>query len=108
MWAFGLAALCVAGAPGARAGEQDKYIETSSTVVKYGDLNLQNPAGAEELFRRIQRAANKVCWDATDLRVLNDIALRDCVERAVAKAVSEVNDRHLTALYEKRTNKAVG
>jgi UrcA family protein len=106
LWAFGLAALCVAGIPGAHAN--DKYIEGRSTVVKFADLNLRSPAGAEELFRRIQRAANTVCWDAQDFHVLNDIARRECVERAVAKAVKDVNNQHLTALYARKTNKALG
>lgn len=108
--AFGIAALCVAGMPGAHANDKDKgkYIEGSSTVVKFGDLNLQNPAGVEALYRRIQGAANRVCGDARDIKVLNDIARRECVETAVAKAVRDVNNRNLTALYVRKTIKALG
>ncbi len=40
-----------------------------------------------------------MCWDARDIRVLNDIARRECVEKAVAKAVNDVNKPHLNALY---------
>ena len=106
--AFGVAALCVAGLPSAHATDQDKYVEGTSTTVKFGDLNLQNPAGTEALYRRIQRAANKVCGDTRDIHNLNDFARRECVERAVAKAVSDVNNRSLTALYTRKTNKALG
>jgi UrcA family protein len=106
--AFGIAALCVAGLPGAHANEKNKLIEGNSAVVKFGDLNLQNPAGAETLYRRIQHAAEKVCGDTRDIHVLNDIARRECVERAVAKAVNDVNKPFLTALYERKTNKALG
>jgi len=106
--AFGIAALCVAGLPGAHANEKDKLIEGRSAIVKFADLNLQNPAGAEELYRRIQRAATKVCWDSRDIHVLNDIASRKCVEAAVAKAVNDVNKPFLTALYERKTSKALG
>jgi UrcA family protein len=106
--AFGLAALCVAGLPGAHAGDKNNLVEGRSTIVKFSDLNLQDPAGAEELYRRIQRAAQKVCWDTQDYHVLKDIARRDCIERAVAKAVSDVNKPHLNALYARKTNKALG
>jgi UrcA family protein len=108
--AIGIAALCVGGLPTVHANDKDqgKYIEGQSAVVKFGDLNLQNPDGVEALYRRIQRAAEKVCWDTRDIHVLNDIAKRNCKERAVAKAVSDVNNGHLTALYTRKTNKALG
>jgi UrcA family protein len=98
----------VAATPGAHANDKDKIVEGNSTVVKFGDLNLQSTDGAEALYRRIQRAANKVCWDSRDIHVLNDTARRDCVERAVAKAVSDVDNRHLTALYTRKSHKALG
>jgi UrcA family protein len=108
--AFGIATLCVGGLPAAHADDEDngKYIEGSSAVVKFGDLNLQNPDGVEALYKRIQRAANKVCGDPRDIHTFPDLARRECVERAVAKAVSDVNNRHLTALYTRKTNKALG
>ncbi|MEJ0038765.1 MAG: UrcA family protein [Gammaproteobacteria bacterium] len=106
--AFGIAALCVAGLPSAHADGNDKHMKGSSTTVKFSDLNLQSPAGAEELYRRIERAANKVCWEPADQHILTNIDRRDCVERAVAKAVSDVNNSHLTALYARKTNKALG
>jgi UrcA family protein len=100
--------LCVAGLPSAHADGKDEYVEGKSAVVKFADLNLQSPAGAEELYRRIQRAATKVCWEPTDPHVLSSRDRRDCVERAVAKAVGDVNNGYLTALYTRKTNKAFG
>jgi UrcA family protein len=108
LWVFGVAALCVAGLPSAHAGPKNEYEDVRSTIVKYGDLNLQSPAGAEELYRRINRAANKVCWKAMDQRILNNAIRRDCVQRAVAKAVGDVNNGNLTALDVSRTHKALG
>jgi hypothetical protein len=64
--------------------------------------------GLAALYRRIQHAADKVCWDSRDIHVLTDTSRRDCVERAVAKAVSDVNNRHLTALYTRKSHKALG
>jgi UrcA family protein len=106
--AFGIAALCVAGLPAAHAGPQDNYEKGASTIVKYRDLNLQTPEGAEALYRRIQSAANKVCGRAMDMHILSTAIRRDCVERAVAKAVSDVNSGQLTALHVTRKHKALG
>lgn len=109
LYAFGIAALCVAGLPAAHANDKDKLIDGSRVTVKFGDLNLQSAAGAEELYRRIRGAANKVCWDSRDIHVLTNISRRECVERAVAKAVSDVNKPSLNALYyTKKNNKAYG
>lgn len=109
--AFGVAALCAGTLPAAaHANDKDKgsLIEGQSTVVKFADLNLQNPEGVKALYRRIQHAASKVCWDAQDIHVLTDTSRRECVEQAVARAVSDVNNRYLTALYTRKTNKALG
>lgn len=108
--AFGIAALCAGTLPAAHANDRDqgRLIEGESTVVKFADLNLQTPEGVEALYRRIQHAASKVCWDAQDIHILTDIARRECVEQAVARAVSDVNNRYLTALYTRKTSKALG
>jgi UrcA family protein len=105
---FGIATLCVSGVPAAHAGPQDQYEKGESTIVKYRDLKLQTPEGAEALYRRIRGAAMKVCGKAVDMHVLNNAIQRDCIERAVAKAVSDVNSQQLTALYVSRTHKALG
>ena len=110
LYAFGMAALCAGALTAAQANDKDegRIVEGENTVVKFGDLNLQNPEGVEALYRRIQHAATKVCWDAQDIHVLTEIARRDCMEHAVAKAVSDVNNRYLTTLYTRKSSKALG
>jgi UrcA family protein len=64
-------------------------------VVRFADLDLTRPAGAQELYRRIQRAAREVCgiygpggYD------------RSCADRAIAGAVATVGAPLLRAHYE--------
>ena len=70
-------------------------IEVRSQVVRFAELDLTRPAGAQELYRRIQHAAREVCgyygpggYD------------RGCADRAIARAVAEVGAPLLTARYE--------
>ena len=74
--------------------------EAPQVHVKYQDLNLNTPAGAEALYRRIRTAADDVCAvpGARDLAMLG--ATKACVSHAVASAVIQVNNPHLTDLYQ--------
>ncbi len=64
-------------------------------VVKFGDLDLTRPAGAQELYRRLRNAARNVC-ESYD-RLGYD---RSCVEAAVARAIAEVGAPLLAARQE--------
>jgi UrcA family protein len=54
----------------AQAGEQ-----TSTTIVRYGDLNLDSEQGAKVLYARIRSAAGSVC-SSLEGRDLRDLAER--------------------------------
>jgi UrcA family protein len=76
--------------------------QTSDTVpsvsVKYGDLNIRSPAGAQVLLKRIEAAANTACGDAPDIRLLRQWAgFGECRRSAVARAVAAVDSPMLTA-----------
>jgi UrcA family protein len=77
--------------------------QTSDTVpsvsVKYGDLNVSSPAGAQMLLKRIEAAANTACGGAPDIRQLNQLpSVEACRTSAVAKAVVAVGSPMLTAM----------
>ena len=77
--------------------------QTSDTVpsvsVKYGDLNLGSPAGAQVLLKRIEAAANTACGGAPDIRELSQLAsFEACRRSAVARAVVAVDSPMLTAM----------
>lgn len=61
------------------------------------------PAGIEVLYRRIDRAAHKVCTPLASRGVSRMFLWRDCREQAVANAVASINRPMLTALYRSRT-----
>jgi len=71
--------------------------ELRRQVVRFADLDLTRPAGAQELYLRIRNAARDVC--ETYDRFGPD---RRCMEQAVARAMARVSaplltSRHLTA-----------
>ena len=68
-------------------------------LVTYQDLNLNSDAGTQALYRRIQRAANKVCGEV-DVRELAGMRVKQaCVESAISQAVAAVNSPMLTKVY---------
>jgi UrcA family protein len=101
LWIGGLAALCVSGAMSqAYAGPLVPGDQPASMKVRYGDLNLDSQAGVETLYKRIRTAARIVCWNDTptgDPRYFYH--RRKCELTAEAKAVRDVNNRNLTAMY---------
>jgi UrcA family protein len=82
------------------AGFDDTSAKQSVT---YKDLDLNSDAGTQTLYRRIQRAANKVCGEA-DVRDLAGMNVRKtCRDRAISEAVAAVNSPMLTKVYLEKT-----
>jgi UrcA family protein len=68
-----------------------------SVTVRYADLDLSSPAGADALYRRIQAAARQVCgFPGTDL--VEQSSWRSCYRSAVGDAVRKVNSPLLIAV----------
>ena len=70
-----------------------------SVTVKYADLNLASPTGARVLYGRIRAAAQNGCdyfWFKTD----SDEA--QCLQSAIASAVTRINRSLLTAEYNQK------
>lgn len=65
----------------------------NTTVVSYGDLNIDTPAGLKTLNARIHSAANRLC----DTSSFGDLARRTetqkCYHSAVADAMKQLSDR---------------
>lgn len=64
-------------------------------VVRFADLDLTRPAGAHELYRRIQHAARDVC-----ARYGPGGYDRSCADHAIASAVATVGAPLLSAHHE--------
>ena len=66
--------------------------ELRHEVVRFADLDLTQPAGARQLYRRIESAAHEVCA-GYGLRDYD----RRCADAAITRAVAEVGAPLLTA-----------
>ena len=69
-----------------------------SKVVKFYDLNITTPDGAKVLYKRIRAAARDVCEVSTDTDPIMRVAVKVCIDKAVDKAVRDVNAPMLSNL----------
>ena len=95
---------CSAAAP---AGAADSAAFQQVTV-RFADINLSVPEGAESLYARIRSAAQLVCGpeDVKDLASVT--SRRTCIEKAIADAVVHVGNAQLRAVYEVHQGRAQG
>jgi len=92
-------ALSLAATAPARAADGD--VEVSNYRVHFGDLKLDTAAGAKVLYTRLNDAAYLVCGPDAELKDLVEMrAIERCQQRAIEKAVAQVNRPQLTALYD--------
>ena len=68
-------------------------------VVGYYDADFNRPASTARLYKRIHAAATRVCAPVVTPSTSTRQRVRECVDAAVAKAVSEVNHPQLSALH---------
>jgi UrcA family protein len=90
---------CVLVVSKASAGEQVR-----SETVKFHDLNISTPVGAEALYNRIHAAAKRVCADPVGFQP----AVIACVRKSEAAAVGKVDQPLLTAYYRTKTGDRTG
>jgi UrcA family protein len=73
--------------------------EFLQTIVKYGDLNISTPQGAAALYNRIHAAAEGVCWPLDRGDAVSKMNVAACVHKAIAGAVTSVDQPALTVVY---------
>ncbi|HLZ82876.1 MAG TPA: UrcA family protein [Caulobacteraceae bacterium] len=72
--------------------------DTVSVSVRYGDLDISKPAGAEVLLRRIDKAAVRVCGGKPDQRLLGEhAAFEKCRAATIDRSVAALNAPMVTA-----------
>jgi UrcA family protein len=92
-----LAALA-SGVATVHAGEDNS--DVPKIVVKYGDLNVSHPQGAAVLYRRIRLAGEAVCGSFAGGGLGPKMRMNTCVQKAIADAVTKVNQPQLFAIYK--------
>jgi UrcA family protein len=91
-----VAALCFATAT-VYAGEAN---ETQTRTVRYADLDVGTPAGAAALHDRIRNAAEQVCGDTNSRQLVEAMAAKACVARAVAAGEQTVHKARLASIRQ--------
>jgi UrcA family protein len=87
----------------ALAAPQAPSARDEQITVHFGDLNLDQTAGAAVLYRRIEHAAERVCGEP-QLTGTHQVSpnWRRCVAQAVDRAVVAVDRPALTAYHRVR------
>lgn len=90
------------------AQAQPRNTVTTHVVVHYGDLKLNTNGGAERLYVRLDRAAERACgaedWDQLFIETWS--AIHACEQTAITRAVSQVDSPKLTAVYDRHFQRA--
>jgi UrcA family protein len=95
-----MAAICLAYAMAAVSATAGAANEAPpSGVVRFADLNISDPAGAQTLYRRIQAAARRVCQFDAAWDINSSGNERGCYRHAVDQAVKGVNSAALSQIH---------
>jgi UrcA family protein len=98
---FGVLAPSFAALPAAAGG-----LEPLTITVKFADLDVSLPQGANVLYYRIRRAGDILCSSLEQSGSLSaQMHMDACVNTAIANAVSKVNEPALIAVYRAKTGK---
>jgi UrcA family protein len=104
IWTLTLALLLGACTDPALAGTSD---DTPQLTVRFNDLSLHTAVGVTKLYSRINGAATLVCERVVAGEPWAGIAFRACKQRAVERAIQNVNSPELTAYFRALTEKAL-
>lgn len=91
-----LAGCLLAGSLAAQAAAPTYEVPTM--VVNYSDLDLSTEDGVHLLYKRISRAADRVCPYADSLEPARIAYSHACRDGAIARAVRDINSPQLAAL----------
>ena len=80
------------------AGSADSLQKT----VKYTDTSVSTASGAATLYNRIRIASEEVCAPLGHGDLSSKMKVKACTHKAIADAVSQVNQPALTAVYNAR------
>jgi UrcA family protein len=97
----GLAGLATA----ATAGALNAALDTPSMVVQYNNDALATDSGTRALYRRLAQAAEEVCPNPSNTRLVSEVVAK-CRQEALTAAVSKIHSQRLAALHASRMTKS--
>jgi UrcA family protein len=85
----------------------DPIVTVKTETVRYGDIRLISAVGAAVLYGRLQNAAERACGGPLEtVPLVQRTRFKSCVDDAVAKAVSDVNNPMLTWYQDSKRGKS--
>lgn len=99
-----LAALMLSSAATA-FGASHRQDDLPRVIVRYHELDISRSAGARVLYKRIQRAAVKVCSHSVIPFSIPAMKTSSCYRNAIENAVAEVNSTQLYAIHRARATR---
>jgi UrcA family protein len=92
---------CAAMGGRVQAGEP---AQSHTSIVNYGELNLDTEQGAKVLYARLRSAARNVCSSFETRNLIEKKYWQGCFDKAVACAVAQINNTRVTALHNQIVN----
>ena len=96
-WVLGAAAVACTLFAGSVAAKDHVVIVAVHVSTK--GLDLSQPAGAHEFYRRLQRAARVACTDGNRVDLAPALDPEGCYEKALGDAIRSANLPLLTQVY---------
>ena len=96
--------LAFGGAAMGGSAQAAEPAESYTTIVSYGDLNLDSEQGAKVLYARLRNAAENVCSSLEGRELIQKRIWQGCFDKAVTSAVGQVNKARVTALHNQVAN----
>jgi len=89
------------------AGAADRTATSADIAVKFSEVQLNNEADAENLYKKLRSAARAVCDDNAGGHRTLEVRTRaeKCVNQVLADAVRRIDKPMLSALHETKTAK---
>lgn len=95
-----IASAAIAALLAAAAAAPSFAQEAQSRVVSYADLDLYDPADADEFIARIQNASDEVCGDHPGRRTIAETRdVRDCSAETTDYAIEDFGHPMVTGRY---------
>ena len=76
-------------------------------TVHFAQLDLTQPAAAEQLYRKLMSSAKQVCEPVNGGLVRQKFEYRSCVTETLANAVEDVNQPLLTNVYGAKGGRSI-
>lgn len=99
-----LSTLLLAGGVAQAADTRTAAVSTdvANTTVSYGDLNLASQSGVATLYKRLARAADRVCGEHEARSPRAHADFRECRAASLNRAVRQIGHPGVLALHATR------